>query len=61
MVSEVTCRSLPADGRMAEDMDKVFKAVADRSRRQVLDQLHERNGQTLGELSSQLAMQRSST
>ncbi len=35
---------------MAEDMDKVFKALADPGRRQLLDRLHARNGQTLGEL-----------
>lgn len=31
-------------------MDAVFKAVADPVRRQLLDRLHARNGQTLGEL-----------
>lgn len=31
-------------------MDRVFRALADRSRRQLLDSLHARNGQTLGEL-----------
>lgn len=31
-------------------MDTVFKALADPSRRQLLDSLHARNGQTLGEL-----------
>lgn len=30
--------------------DTVFKALADPSRRQLLDSLHARNGQTLGEL-----------
>ena len=29
-------------------MDKVFKALADPSRRQLLDRLHADNGQTLG-------------
>jgi uncharacterized protein YndB with AHSA1/START domain/DNA-binding transcriptional ArsR family regulator len=42
------------------DVDKVFKALADRSRRQLLDRLHDRNGQTLGELCSHLAMTRQS-
>ena len=31
-------------------MDAVFKALADRSRRRLLDSLHGRNGQSLGEL-----------
>jgi DNA-binding transcriptional ArsR family regulator len=39
-------------------MDKVFKALADASRRQLLDLLHANNGQTLGELCAHLAMTR---
>ena len=39
-------------------MDQVFKALADASRRQLLDRLHQRNGQTLGELCEDLAMSR---
>jgi DNA-binding transcriptional ArsR family regulator len=39
-------------------MDKVFKALADASRRQLLDLLHANNGQTLGELCAYLAMTR---
>jgi len=39
-------------------MDEVFKALADPSRRSLLDRLHERNGQTLGELCDGLAMTR---
>jgi DNA-binding transcriptional ArsR family regulator len=31
-------------------MDAVFRALADPARRRVLDSLHRRNGQTLGEL-----------
>ena len=39
-------------------MDKVFKALADPSRRQLLDRLHVENGQTLGELCGHLDMTR---
>ena len=35
---------------MVADEDKVFKALADASRRQLLDRLHRKNGQTLQEL-----------
>jgi DNA-binding transcriptional ArsR family regulator len=39
-------------------MDKVFKALADPTRRKLLDRLHGENGQTLGELCERLAMSR---
>ena len=39
-------------------MDDVFKALADASRRQLLDRLHARNGQTLNELCDGLVMTR---
>lgn len=39
-------------------MDLVFKALGDRTRRKLLDRLHARNGQTLGELCSQMGMTR---
>ena len=39
-------------------MDDVFKALADASRRLLLDRLHARNGQTLLELCDGLAMTR---
>lgn len=39
-------------------MDEVFKALADASRRSLLDRLHVRNGQTLGELCEGLDMTR---
>jgi DNA-binding transcriptional ArsR family regulator len=41
-------------------MDEVFRALADASRRQLLDSLNSRNGQTLGELCGQLEMARQS-
>jgi DNA-binding transcriptional ArsR family regulator len=39
-------------------MDEVFKALADASRRTLLDRLHVRGGQTLNELCDGLAMTR---
>src|SRR4051794_13891729 len=41
-------------------MDLVFKALADPTRRLLLDRLRERNGQTLGELCERLGMARQS-
>jgi DNA-binding transcriptional ArsR family regulator len=38
--------------------DAVFRALADASRRRLLDRLHRKNGQTLGELCEGLAMTR---
>ena len=38
--------------------DAVFRALADASRRQLLDRLHRKNGQTLGELCQGLDMSR---
>jgi DNA-binding transcriptional ArsR family regulator len=40
------------------DVDRVFKALADPSRRQLLDRLYANNGQTLSELCEQLDMTR---
>ncbi|HYZ64913.1 MAG TPA: metalloregulator ArsR/SmtB family transcription factor [Acetobacteraceae bacterium] len=40
------------------DDDAVFRALADASRRVLLDRLHEHNGQTLGELCQGLGMTR---
>jgi DNA-binding transcriptional ArsR family regulator len=39
-------------------MDEVFKALADASRRTLLDRLHDHNGQTLSELCDGLDMTR---
>nr|WP_148309959.1 metalloregulator ArsR/SmtB family transcription factor [Kutzneria albida] len=41
-------------------MDLVFRALADQTRRYLLDRLHEQNGQTLGELCEHLGMTRQS-
>ena len=40
------------------NMDRVFKALADESRRRLLDLLHLENGRTLGELCEHLSMSR---
>lgn len=45
---------------MADDLNLVFKALADPTRRALLDRLRGRNGQTLGELCGSLAMTRQS-
>jgi DNA-binding transcriptional ArsR family regulator len=41
-----------------DDNDSVFRALADASRRQLLDRLREANGQTLGDLCEGLGMTR---
>ena len=41
-------------------MDKIFKALADPTRRRLLDRLHENQGQTLGDLTGDLDMRRQS-
>jgi DNA-binding transcriptional ArsR family regulator len=41
-----------------DDGDRVFKALADGTRRHLLDRLHERDGRTLTELESELEMTR---
>jgi DNA-binding transcriptional ArsR family regulator len=41
-----------------EDDDRVFKALADPTRRHLLDQLFERDGRTLGELQAGVEMTR---
>jgi DNA-binding transcriptional ArsR family regulator len=43
---------------MTDDMDPIFKALADPSRRQLLDRLNAEAGQTLGALAEGLAMTR---
>jgi DNA-binding transcriptional ArsR family regulator len=43
-----------------KEIDKVFKALADPSRRELLDRLHARSGQSLSELCQGLKMTRQS-
>ncbi len=43
---------------MDRDFDRVFKALANPSRRQLMDRLHADNGQTLSELCKDLDMTR---
>ncbi|HVN06576.1 MAG TPA: helix-turn-helix domain-containing protein [Bryobacteraceae bacterium] len=43
-----------------KEIDKVFKALADPSRRALIDRLHAKNGQTLSELCTGLDMARQS-
>ena len=45
---------------MRSEYDEVFKALANETRRYLLDRLHERNGQTLGELCERVDMARQS-
>jgi DNA-binding transcriptional ArsR family regulator len=40
------------------DLDEVFRALADASRRELLDRLRTENGQTLGDLCARLSMTR---
>lgn len=48
----------PDSAQPPEPMDAVFRALADRSRRALLDRLFARNGQTLSELTEGLGMSR---
>jgi DNA-binding transcriptional ArsR family regulator len=43
---------------LPDDVDKVFKALADPTRRRLLDLLHDDNGQPLGALCEHMAMTR---
>jgi len=56
-----TCISSPQHTPDRMDADKVFKALADPTRRKLLDLLYQNNGQTLGELCEHLDMARQST
>lgn len=55
----LTCNhSVAYNGRMRTDDDKVFKALADASRRQLLDRLRKQHGLTLRELCARHDMSR---
>ena len=43
---------------MTDKLDKIFKALADPTRRRLLDQLHQDNGQTLSALCEHMDMTR---
>lgn len=43
---------------MTDKLDKIFKALADPTRRRLLDQLHQNNGQTLSALCEHMDMTR---
>jgi len=53
-----TCIFLQTQKVNMDEMDKVFKALADPSRRRLLDRLHAKNGQSLNELCDGLEMTR---
>ena len=54
----MTSRSTTGTEAARLDVDKVFKALADPSRRRLLDQLYRENGQTLSALCQHLDMTR---
>jgi DNA-binding transcriptional ArsR family regulator len=54
----LTCDLLVTYSRFVSDDDRVFKALADPTRRFLLDQLFARDGRTLTELESELEMTR---
>ena len=54
----MTCDLLVTYALRVTDDDRVFRALADPTRRHLLDRLFERDGRTLTELESQLEMTR---
>lgn len=54
----MTCDHSVTYHQIVHDDDPVFKALADPTRRHLLDRLYERDGRTLGELESDLEMTR---
>lgn len=57
---DLTYAGIYLHNRRVGDEDAVFRALADPTRRALLDRLHDRNGQTLGELCGPLEMARQS-
>lgn len=55
---ELTCDQMVTYGLVVSDDDLIFKALADSSRRFLLDLLFARDGRTLTELESELEMSR---
>jgi DNA-binding transcriptional ArsR family regulator len=55
--SRLTCDYMVTYDRTVDD-DRIFKALADPTRRHLLDRLFERDGRTLSELESELEMTR---
>ena len=58
MIPSLTCDRTVTYGRTVHDDDRVFKALADPTRRFLLDRLFERDGRTLTELESEVEMTR---
>ena len=54
----MTCDHLVTYTRLVTDDDRVFKALADPTRRLLLDRLFQRDGRTLTDLESELEMTR---
>ena len=54
----MTCDQKVTYNRVMKDDDNVFKALADETRRFLLDLLYERDGRTLTELESEVEMTR---
>jgi DNA-binding transcriptional ArsR family regulator len=56
----MTSRSTTGTESTSSDVDRVFKALADPTRRRLLDLLHQENGQTLTALCAHMDMARQS-
>ena len=56
----ITCILCDREGGRVKEIDRVFKALADPSRRELVDRLYGKSGQTLTQLCSGLGMARQS-